>query len=136
MPQTSAEKRTEAKPLRGGSDHPTRSKAMRKQTTPCGNTGSLGIGQGRLEPGAKTLEETSNPESGGTASGAVAGQIGPIDPDLRQIIVSVESDESFGVVGDQALGVGFMPSLDQAHAHQPVGRLEQIERNKVVRLDE
>lgn len=44
------------------------------------------MGQGGLEPGAKTTDKTADSSVSGAESGAVADEIGPIDPDLEQII--------------------------------------------------
>ena len=44
------------------------------------------IGDTGLEPGRKTPEKTRIPESSGAESGAVGGEIVPIDPDLQRII--------------------------------------------------
>ena len=44
------------------------------------------IGDTGLEHLAKTTGKTSDSESGGAESGAVADEIGPIDPELQRII--------------------------------------------------
>lgn len=44
------------------------------------------MGDRGFEAGRRTPEKTRIPESSGAESGAVAEGIGPIDPDLRQII--------------------------------------------------
>lgn len=44
------------------------------------------MGATGLEHLTKTPGKRSNPETGGAESGAVADEIGPIDPDLQRIV--------------------------------------------------
>ena len=56
------------------------------RTQRTGGAGREQIGDTGLEPGRKTPEKTRIPESSGAESGAVGGEIGPIEPDLQRII--------------------------------------------------